>query len=377
MHDLLNLIVDLRTDRFDAQALAGAVRAVEGAGLSFERAEPAEDSFLAWIDECFGGFWSSEAFAGTNLIARADRGFAGFATIDARGMKFAWLRGAARQPGVGIFGPFGVAERYRGSPIGRNLLYAGLCALREAGYAHALIPAVGEEQLVRYYTEHAGARIAERFPRKHSGRAFRTAVLASGSGSNFQSVIDNTASGQLPLELVLLLSNKSTAYAIERARASHVPAVALPWDRASQSRGQYDADLLEIVRREEPDLVLLLGWMHLLADAFICAFPETINIHPAFLPLDQRRDEVVFPDGSFTPAFRGAHAVRDALAFGSRWAGASSHHVTLDADRGPVLARRPLSIDPGEAESQIMERLHPLEHEVLAAGIRRWSFERS
>lgn len=375
MHDFVNLIVDLRSDRFQNRTYDDAVREIEAAGFSIERTDSGADPFLAWIDDRFGGAWSSEAFAGTNLIARSGGEFAGFATIDARDLTYAWLRGAAQQPGTGIFGPFGVAEEFRGRPLGRALLQAALSALRDAGYAHALIPAVGNERLARYYVENAGAKIAERFPRSYGGRSFRTVVLASGSGSNFQSVTEKTAAGALPLDLVLLLSNKSTAYALERARTANVAAVALPWDRVSQTRAQYDADLLEMVRREEPDLVLLLGWMHLLGDAFIAAFPHIVNIHPAFLPLDQNRDDVGFPDGSVTPAFRGAHAVRDALVWGSRWTGASSHRVTLDADRGPVLTRRPLPI-LGEPEEAIMERLHPMEHRVLADGIRRWTYER-
>jgi phosphoribosylglycinamide formyltransferase-1 len=116
--------------------------------------------------------------------------------------------------------------------------------------------------------------------------------------------------------------------------------------------------------------------MHLLPDTFVAAFPHTINIHPAFLPLDQRRDEVAFPDGTVTPAFRGARAVDDALAWGSRWVGASAHRVTLEADRGPVLVRKPLALEDGEGQSSIMERLHPLEHSVLAGGIMRWVYER-
>ena len=131
-----------------------------------------------------------------------------------------------------------------------------------------------------------------------------------------------------------------------------------------------------MVRREEPELILLLGWMHVLDDRFVAAFPHIINIHPAFLPLDQSQDEVTFPDGAVTPAFRGAHAVRDALAWGSRWTGASSHRVTLDTDRGPVMVRTPLRIFPGESQEAIMERLHPLEHRVLAGGIMRWVYER-
>ncbi len=377
MDDLVNLLVDLQSAQFDEDALARALRGIESAGFSVQRAAPGNEAYLAWIDLEFGGTWSSEAFAGKSVIAASGNGFAGFAAYDPRGLRFSWLRGLGAQPGVGVFGPFGVAPEMRGSPIGPHLLVAALASLREAGYTQALIPAVGHEKLVEYYGKHAGARIAERFKKTQwRARKHRTVVLASGSGTNFQSVIDGVAAGTLPLDPALLVTNKSSAYALERARAAGVPAVALPWDRNAQSRSLYDASLYELVQRQEPELLLLLGWMHVLPDRFVAAFPQTINIHPAYLPLDQRSDEVGFPDGSVTPAFRGAYAVRDAIAWGSRWAGASSHLVTLEADRGPVLVRKPLVLLPGESQEAVMQRLHPLEHRVLAGGIMRWVYER-
>lgn len=377
MEEMVNLLVDLRSGQFDEHALARALRGIESAGFSVERAAPGSDAYHAWIDEEFGGTWSSEAFAGKSVIAKSGDRYAGFATYDPRGLRFSWLRGLGAQEGVGIFGPFGVAQAFRGSPAGPHLLVAALASLREAGYAQALIPAVGHEKLVAYYVQHSGAKIAERFEKaRWHERRYRAVVLASGSGTNFQSVIDGVAAGKLPLDLAMLVSNKSGAYALERARGAGVPAVALAWDRKAQGREQYDESLFELVHREQPDLLLLLGWMHVLPDRFVAEFPQMINIHPAFLPLDQDKDEVAFPDGSVTPAFRGAHAVRDALEWGSRWVGASSHMVTLEADRGPLLLRKPLRIEPGDTHESIMERLHPLEHRILAGGIMRWVFER-
>jgi phosphoribosylglycinamide formyltransferase-1 len=374
---MVNLLVELRDEKFGAQALARANAAIEAAGFSVERAAPGSDAFLAWIDDEFGGTWSSEAFAGNNIIVRSGDRFAGFVTFGPRGLSFSWLRGLGSEPAVGIFGPFGVAKEFRSTPIGPNLLVAALASLAQAGYARALIPAVGHEKLVAYYQRYSGAQIAETFDKAQwLQRSYRTVVLASGSGTNFQSVIDGVAAKKLPLDVAMLLSNKSGAYALERARNAGIHAVALPWDRKAQSRAQYDAALLDMVQRESPDLILLLGWMHVLPDAFVAAFPHTINIHPAFLPLDQLQDHVAFPDGTVTPAFRGAHAVDDALAWGSRWTGASSHRVTLDADRGPVLVRKPLPIADGEPHDTIMARLHPLEHRVLAGGIMRWVYER-
>jgi len=134
--------------------------------------------------------------------------------------------------------------------------------------------------------------------------------------------------------------------------------------------------LLEVVCREAPDLVLLLGWMHLLSDAFVAAFPEMLNLHPAFLPLDPGRDDVGLPDGTRIPAFRGPRAVHDALAGESRWAGATVHRVTSATDRGPVLARMPLPIEPQEEEAHLMERIHALERDLVKIAVLRWLFER-
>lgn len=372
---MVNLAVDLRDERFDAAALAAALRAIETAGCTVERG-PGGGAFLAWIDAEFGGTWSSEAFAGESVIAYKNGAVAGFATYDPRGLKFSWLRGAGSEPGTGIFGPFGVAAAHRGTGIGPHLLAAALCSLRERGYARALIPAVGEANLVAYYERNSGASVVERFEKAQwKRRRFRTVVLASGSGTNFQSVADAAAQGRLPLELSMLLSNKPQAYALTRARHAGVHAVTLAWDRKMQTRSGYDGELARVVEREDPELLLLLGWMHVLDEAFVRRFPQAINIHPGFLPLDQEQDRVVFPDNSETPAFRGANAVADALAIGSEWVGATSHLLALRADRGPVLVRKPMAVHRGEKFEQVMERLHALEHRVLAGGIMRWVFE--
>lgn len=376
-NELVNLVADLSGEQFTIKGLARTLRAIASAGFEVERVAPGEKRFFSWIDHEFGGFWSAEAFAGKSIVAKKGNRFAGFATYDAQGLKFSWLRGLGSQEGVGIFGPFGVGGEFRGSKLGPLLYLAALGSLREAGYAQGLIAAVGSDKLIAYYEQHAGARVAERFDRSRwRSKKHRAVVLASGEGTNLQSVIDGAAAGSLPLDIVALVTNNPRARAIERARAANIPAVVLPWDRKAQLRPDYDAQLSEVVRRAEPDLVLLLGWMHLLDDRFVAEFPETINIHPAFLPLMEGSDEVVFPDGSSTPAFRGANAVRDALAWGSRWSGASAHRITLETDRGAVLARKPLALNPGETEEAILKRLHPLEHQVLALAIMRWVYER-
>lgn len=374
---MVNLVVDLRDERFAPGSLGAHLAAIEAAGFAAEGVQPGSDAFVAWIDHEFGGTWSSEAFAGSSIVAKRGDRFAGFATFAPRGMRFSWLRGLGQQPGVGIFGPFGVAPEYRGSSIGPHLLMAALAGLAEKGFERALIPAVGHERLAAYYIRTCGAQIAETFEKtKWQARSYRTVVLASGSGTNFQSVIDGAAQGRLPLDITTLVSNNPDAFALERARRAGVRALCIPWDRATTPRSRYDDELCNAVAEQAPELLLLLGWMHLLSVRFVTTFQEMINIHPAFLPLDQLRDDVGFPDGSRTPAFRGPRAVKDALAWGSRWVGATSHRVTPDMDRGPVLVRAPMQTALGETEQAIMQRLHPLEHTVLARGIMRWIYER-
>jgi len=155
-----------------------------------------------------------------------------------------------------------------------------------------------------------------------------------------------------------------------------VASTIVAWDRGRELRVEYDARLLAAAKTFEPDLILMLGWMHLLEGSFVAAFPELLNLHPAFLPLDAKRNDVTLPDGSRIPAFRGAHAVRDALQASSGWVGATLHRVTAATDRGPVMARKPLRVNAGEDEERLMERVHEIERGVVRAGATRWLCER-
>jgi len=378
MNEMVNLLVDL-DGRFDAAAEAAAKRSIEALGYATGADAEEAASIPAWIDEVFGGTWSTEAFAGTTALARAEEGgFAGFASYAPKGLRFSWLRGIGAEAGVGIFGPFGVAPSHRKSGIGPHLLTLALAGLHRLRYDRALIPAVGEEKLVDYYARHAGARVVETFEkRSFVAKRFRTVVMASGNGSNFQAVLDASQEGRLPLDIATLVCNDDGAFALQRARDAGIEAAVVAWDRAAESRAAYDARLLDAMRALQPDLVLLLGWMHLLDGAFVEAFSgKTINLHPAYLPLDQRRDRVRFPDGEESAAFRGAHAIRDAIAARASWFGATAHEVDGEADRGRILVRKPVQL-PADADIETATtRLRPVEQKVVAGAIMRWIYER-
>lgn len=378
VRDLVNLAVELDERFLLSPEAAAATVADSHPGVEIVRTATPDDATLAWIDEEFGGAWSSEARAGTNVVAVRGGRPIGFATVDPQGLRFRWLSGLARDPGVGVFGPFGVAPAERGAGLGGLLLRLALAELRERGYARALIPAVGDEGLAGYYARAVGAHVAERFDAAWlSQPRARAVIMASGNGSNLQAVLDAVGAGDLVIDVAGVVANNPHAFAIERARSAGVGSIAvLPWLRKAEPRAEYDARLLESVSAMRPDLVLLLGWMHLLDERFVRAFSGLLNLHPAFLPLDAERDDVGMPDGSRIPAFRGAFAVRDALAAGSSWIGATVHAVTPATDRGPVLVRKPLRVNPGEGEAQLMERLHAVEHRLVPAGVTRWLYER-
>ncbi|HEX3548764.1 MAG TPA: formyltransferase family protein [Candidatus Elarobacter sp.] len=205
---------------------------------------------------------------------------------------------------------------------------------------------------------------------------YRTTILASGAGTNARNVLERVRDGALPLRITALIANDADAGALRAARDHGVRAHAIVWERARQSRADYDARLIEAVAATKPELVLLLGWMHLLAPAFLERFPETVNLHPALLPDDARDDVVIAPDGSTIPALRGAHALRDALRTNVPWVGATVHRVTAETDRGEVLARIPLRVGDAASEAELRERVRPIEFAAVEKAISRWVRER-
>jgi phosphoribosylglycinamide formyltransferase 1 len=204
-------------------------------------------------------------------------------------------------------------------------------------------------------------------------RSVAAAVFVSGSGTNLQGVIDAVRAGELPLDLRLVVANRKDALGLERARTACIPTALSIWRRDEQSRVAYARQLARIVAQHGARLVLLLGWMHVLdADFLTAGFDGVLNLHPAYLPDDPSDDEVTLPDGSRSPAFRGAHALRDAIQAGASMTGATLIEITADVDRGPVLARRAMALVAGDDERSALERLHHIEREVVKDGVLRW-----
>jgi phosphoribosylglycinamide formyltransferase-1 len=171
-------------------------------------------------------------------------------------------------------------------------------------------------------------------------------VLASGEGTNLQALLDDSE-----IEVVAVASDKPTARALERARASGVAAQAFT---GYQDRVARDRAVANWLRDRGVELVVLAGYMQLLSDEFLGAFPQRIiNVHPALLP-----------------AFPGLEAVRQALDYGVKVFGVTVHFVDGGVDTGPVILQRAIELPDARTEAEVFDRLHPIEHELLPEAVR-------
>jgi phosphoribosylglycinamide formyltransferase 1 len=169
----------------------------------------------------------------------------------------------------------------------------------------------------------------------------RLVVLASGSGSNAQALLDRD-----DLDVVAVVTDVPTAGVLARAEAAGVEAVCV--DRtAYPDRPTWEAALTDAVAEREPDLVVLAGFMRILSGAFVRRWP-ILNVHPSLLP-----------------SFPGAKAVEDALAHGVKVTGVTVHFVVEEVDAGPIVAQQAVVIEPDDTPDTLHERIKAVEHRLL------------
>jgi phosphoribosylglycinamide formyltransferase-1 len=178
----------------------------------------------------------------------------------------------------------------------------------------------------------------------------RIGVLASGRGSNLQALLDDEVVGPA---VVLVVSDRADAGALARARERGVAAVVL--DPAEhRSREAYDEGLLSLLRSEGIDVVLLAGFMRILSAGLVRAYwGKMLNVHPALLP-----------------AFPGAHAVTEALAWGVKMTGATVHFVDEEVDHGPIVLQEAVPVLEGDDEASLHARIQEAEHRIYPRAAR-------
>ncbi len=183
-------------------------------------------------------------------------------------------------------------------------------------------------------------------PRKRLPAGSRFAVLASGSGTNLQALLD-----AYPEELVVVAGDRKGAFAFERARRAGVPVEHV--DPAGFfSREDYDRELTDRVAAHDVSLVVGAGYMRVLSPVFLERFPAILNVHPSLLP-----------------EFRGLRAISRALGAGVTETGVTVHFMIEEVDAGPIVAQEKVPVLPDDTEETLLERLHPIEHRLLVGAV--------
>ncbi len=178
------------------------------------------------------------------------------------------------------------------------------------------------------------------------------AILASGSGSNAQAIIDKAAAGVLDVNVCCIICNRPGAGVIERAAKAGIACVVLD-HKAYPDRESYDRAVVQHLQKYDARLVVLAGYMRLLSPVFLDAFSgRVINIHPALLP-----------------SFPGVHGGADALEYGVRISGCTVHFVEEKMDGGPVIIQAAVPVNPGEDIDDLMQRIHAMEHRIYPQAI--------
>lgn len=172
-------------------------------------------------------------------------------------------------------------------------------------------------------------------------------VLLSGSGTNLQAIIDKAAAGELPVEIVQVVSSRPDAYGIERARAAGLPVLVM--DRAAYAdplaADQRIADALQAAGAE---YVVMAGYMRKVTSVLLDAYPNRVlNLHPALLP-----------------SFKGAHAIAEAFDAGVKVTGVTVHFANEDYDKGPIIAQRAVEVREDDTVETLEARIHEVEHEL-------------
>lgn len=178
-------------------------------------------------------------------------------------------------------------------------------------------------------------------------------VLCSGQGTNLQAILNAVRARRLTARVALVVSDRPEAQALARARQAGIEARSVN-PHQYPTRASYERALIHLLDERRVRLVCLAGFMRVLSPVFVGHFPQRIlNIHPALLP-----------------AFPGAHAIRDALAWGVKVTGVTVHVVETQVDHGPIILQEAVAITPRDTEASLLARIHRVEHRLYPQAIR-------
>lgn len=186
--------------------------------------------------------------------------------------------------------------------------------------------------------------------------AFRLGVIGSGSGTNFQAIADAIANGELPgVEVAVVLSDAKDARILERAQKMGIAAHYIaPGKYRTRLEPHIEQEYVDVLKKYTVDLVVLAGYMRMVKDVFLTAFPHRIiNIHPALLP-----------------AFPGLASFEQAYSYGVKITGCTVHFVDDGMDTGPIIGQRVVPILESDTPHTVHERIQEQEHILYPACIK-------
>lgn len=170
-------------------------------------------------------------------------------------------------------------------------------------------------------------------------------VLISGNGSNLQAIMDAQKKYALHYNIAAVISNKVDAYGLERAKKANIATEVVP-SQQSLSREEYDKQLIASIKKYQPDLIILAGFMRILTEQFTTEFfGKIFNIHPSLLPI-----------------YPGLHTHQQVIANHDKTHGCTIHFVTKDLDAGPIIAQASLNVLTDDTVESIQQRVFRLEH---------------
>jgi len=185
----------------------------------------------------------------------------------------------------------------------------------------------------------------------------RVVVLISGSGSNLQALIDGVAAGELPIELVAVISNRPNVLGLERAAKANIRTEVLD-HKAYPHRESFDHALMERIDSYHPDLIVLAGFMRILTAEFTQHYlGRMLNIHPSLLP-----------------KFQGLHTHQRAIEAGETHHGVTVHFVTAELDGGPAIVQASIPVLPGDDAASLAKRVQRQEHVIYPLAV-KWFAE--
>ena len=182
-------------------------------------------------------------------------------------------------------------------------------------------------------------------------------VLLSGTGSNLQALIDSTRTGESPARIAAVISNRSDAYGLQRAKDAGIATRTLD-HKAFEGREAFDSALIELIDTFNPKLVVLAGFMRILSADFVRHYAgRLLNIHPSLLP-----------------KYKGMHTHQRALDAGESEHGCSVHFVTEELDGGPLVVQAVVPVESDDSAQTLAQRVHTQEHRIYPLAV-RWFAE--